>query len=232
MKKKTADWLLSKTLPEQRVMFGNVKIKIKDYETSFLLAKAWVDSVILICDTFIAAYDKVFENRATTEQMNTWFMELLKSDDDKDPIDDAPIFAEIILPAGALKGLYKSFRRKMDFFKSNEAYTRAIGENMMIVADKGTERNINDASPEFKVKTDTNNEVIMSYVRGEFSGAIGQWRLAGTEKWNLGDKSSEPFISFTPEGITLPAKIELQGAYLLKNKQVGKWSPIYTLIIG
>lgn len=232
MKKKTADWLMSKTLPERYLMFDNVQGKIGGYKADFKLADDWIEDVQLICQTFTTAYEGVVENRATGKQMDGWFEDLCESKDENSPADGSPKFLAIVLPAGALKGIYTRFRRKMDFFKSNEAYTRAIGEDLMIVAPEGTERNINDAFPEFKPSADANNEITAGYVRGEFDGAEMQWRVAGTEMWQFADKSSEPFIKFTPDGITFPAKIELRGIYLLKNKRVGKWSPIYLLTIG
>lgn len=232
MNKKTADWLLSKTMPEQNTMFENVKLKIGGYKTTYGLSNDWITSVILICDTFTEAYSGVMENRATAKQMDTWFKELLEAKTENAPAAQPPVFTQIALPAGALEGLYKSFRKKMDFFKSNENYTRADGENLMIVAAEGTERNIEDAFPEFKMTVSADNEIAAAYTRREFGGAETQWRAAGSETWLAGDKSGETVVRWTPTGIELPAKIEVRGIYLLKNKRVGKWSPIYVLTIG
>lgn len=231
MKKKAKDWLLSKTLPEQNTMFGNVEVKIDNYAPDFGLTPAWVTDVKLICQTFQAAYTGVMENRATAKQMDKWFDGLLKVKTHK-TAPDSPIFLQITLPAGAQEGLYQAFRDKMDFFKSNEAYTRAIGEDLMIVAAEGDEVDTTNAMPELSVSVDVNGAVSATYKKGAFGGLELQWREAGAAMWQLADKSSEKTITFTPEGITLPAKIELRGVYLLKNQRVGQWSPNYSLTLG
>jgi hypothetical protein len=86
--------------------------------------------------------------------------------------------------------------------------------------------------PDLKASVDMDDKISVSYRKGDFDGLELQWRKVGQPLWQLADKSTEKTITFTPEGITPPEKIELRGVFLLKNQRVGNWSPIYTLTVG
>lgn len=224
------DWL-KRPLPELDIMFANVKAKIGGYRVAYGLTTDWLDRVQLVCDTFIAAYTGVSQNRATEKDMNNWFDALLNGEPQGSPASAAPTFQTITLPAGAFIGLLDEFREMMRFFKANPAYTEADGENLMIVAPPSTGRNPADAEPALKASVDVNGEVRVEYTKEEFSGLELQWRKVGTDDWLLADKSTEKVIVFKPAGIKSPDKIELRGVYLLKNQRVGNWSPIYVVTI-
>jgi len=234
MPKKTVDWLKGKNLPEQDTMFVNVDAKIDNYKDPYGLTKDWVDEVKLICRTFHAAFTGVMQSRANGKQRDTWFKELLEISQKKADAPPPPVFVQIVLPAGAKGGLYERFREMMDFFKSNDAYTKADGDDLMITAPEGVERDASEAFPELKCAEDANGNISASYTKGEFSGAEVQWREAGQTMWQPGDKSDQTKIVFKPEVSTpnQPVKLELRGIYILKNLRVGKWSPNYILTYG
>lgn len=225
------DWL-KKSLPELNVMFTNVNGKIDDYKTEYELTDDWIARIKLICQTFTTAYAGVVQNRATATDMNKWFELLLKGEPQGSKAAAAPEFQTIALPAGAFIGLIDEFREMIRFFKANAAYTLADGENLMIVPQNEASRNIDEAAPDLKIFGDVNGNVRVEYVKDEFSGLELQWRKVNQAMWQLADKSTETVVIFTPEGITPPEKIELRGVYLLKNRRVGNWSPVYSLTIG
>jgi len=231
---KNRDWLKGKTLPEQDTMFVNVEDKIDNYKTTYGLTNDWVNEVKLICQTFHAAFTGVMQSRANGKQRDTWFKELLESKEKSMPAPAPPVFTAITIPAGAETAIYKVFREKMDFFKSNEAYSKADGDDLMITAPEGEESDLSEAFPELKNSETPDGAVSTTYVKGEFGGLELQWREVGQAMWQSADKSSEKTIVFTPDVSTpnVPVKIELRGVYILKNKRVGKWSPNYTLTIG
>ena len=134
------------------------------------------------------------------------------------------------MAAQALKE--QEFREMMKYFKANAAYIVADGENLMIVAPDEQAPDTEDAVPELKPSVNMDEKVVVSYRKGDFGGLELQWRKVGETMWQLADKSTEKIITFTPEGITPPQKIELRGVFLLKNQRVGIWSPIYTLTVG
>jgi hypothetical protein len=234
MPKKTRDWLKGKTLPEQDLMFTNVESKIDNYKATYNLSGGWVDEVKLICQTFHSAFTGVMQSRANGKQRDTWFSQLLESVEKGMPAPAPPVFTAITIPAGAETAIYKVFREKMDFFKSNEAYSKADGDDLMITAPEGEESDLGEASPELKISENADGAVSTTYVKGEFGGLELQYREVGQAMWQLADKSSEKTIVFTPNVSTpnVPVKIELRGVYILKNQRVGKWSPTYTLTIG
>lgn len=234
MKKKIKDWLLGKTLAEQDTMCVNIDAKIDNYKTPYDLSNDWLASVHLVCQTFHAAYTQVSESRATGKQRDSWFENLREGKPKGSPAPAAPIFGAINLPAGATIGLYEQLRDKMDFFKSNEAYTEADGDDLMITAPKSDNLIVDDESPDLKPSEDASGNVSVSYTKGDFSGLELQWREAGAAMWQPADKSTEKTITFKPNVSTTgaPVKIELRGVYILKNQRVGQWSPTYTLTVG
>jgi len=46
----------------------------------------------------------------------------------------APVFILAIMPTGSFIGIFEEFRKMVDLIKSSPGYTRAIGEDLMIVA--------------------------------------------------------------------------------------------------
>lgn len=234
MKKSVKDWLRGKTLPEQDLMFTNVEAKIEGYKTKYSLTGAWIGDVKLICQTFHAAYTGVMQSRASGKQRDAWFKELLEGGQKGTSAPAPPVFAPIVLPSDAKGAIYEDFRRKMDFFKSNEAYTDADGDDLMITVPKGEDRNVEDDFPELKISESASGDVTASYTKGDFGGLELQWREVGQAMWQLADKSSERTITFKPNVSTpdVPVKIELRGVYLLRNRRVGRWSPTYNLTVG
>jgi hypothetical protein len=225
------DWL-NRPLPELDVMFANVHAKIGEYKTAYGLTDDWIARVKLICDSFRSAYTGVSQNRATEKEMSNWFDALLYGAPKGSPAPTAPVFQTISLPSGAFVGVIDEFREMMRFFKANAAYTEADGANLMIISPLEETGNPADAVPNLKTSVDLSGAVRVEYTKGIFSGLELQWRKAGAADWLLADKSTEKIITFTPEGIAPPEKIELRGVYLLKNQRVGNWSPIYIITVG
>ena len=156
---KNRDWLKGKTLPEQDTMFVNVEAKIDNYKTAYGLGAAWIDEVKLICGTFHAAFTGVMQSRASGKKRDTWFKELLETSQKKADAPTPPVFGQIALPDGAKGGLYERFREMMEFFKSNDAYSKADGDDLMITAPEGVERDASEAFPEFKFSEDASGNV-------------------------------------------------------------------------
>lgn len=231
---RTKDWLKGKSLAEQDTMFLNVEAKIDNYKVPYNLSEAWVTSVRTLCRTFHEAYTGVMQSRATGRQRDEWFDELLNGRDKGQAAPAPPVFTQISIPDDAKTALYLTFRDKMDFFKANEAYTEADGDDLMITAPKSDAGNVSEAAPELRISLNADGEVSVSYTKGPFSGLELQWRPAGETEWRLADKSSEKTIVFRPQSPTpnAPFKIELRAVYLLKNQRTGQWSPVYTTTIG
>lgn len=225
------DWL-TRPLPELFVMFNNVEAKIESYKVRYELTDEWITRIKLICQTFIQAYAGIMNARATMKDSNTWLESLLYGMPRGTAATAAPIFQATTIPPDAFIGILDEFREMIGFFKANSAYTLADGENLMVVLPNSEEIDTENAAPVLKISVDADGKVTVKYKRGDFSGLELQWRKAGDADWQFVDKSTEINITFTPAGITPPQNIELRAIYLLKNKRVGQWSPVYTLTLG
>jgi hypothetical protein len=85
-----------------------------------------------------------------------------------------------------------------------------------------------------KSASNSDGEVSVDYMKSDFDALELQWREAGQAMWRMAEKGSEKTIAFKPEVSTpgAPVKIELRAVYLVKNKRVGQWSPVYALTVG
>lgn len=225
------DWL-RKPLPELNVMFGNIDSKITGYKVRYGLTDDWVLQLRTLCKNFQAGYAGIMSARATMKDSNEWFEILLYGEPMGAPIPPPPAFQSIILSVGATIGLMDEFREMIGFFKANAAYTEADGENLMIVSTDEEEDDLENAQPVLKASVDAGGEVRVEYTRGDADGLELQWRKTGEQNWQFADKSTERIITFEPDEITAPQTIELRGIYLVKNKRIGQWSPVYSLTIS
>lgn len=234
MSSKKVDWLTGKTLAEQNAMFGNIFNKIDGYEETYGLLAAWKEEVKTWCLLYTTIYSAVMQNRATESQMNQWFKNILEGKFSDTPVSNPPVFRQITVPEGAKTGLYVRFRKLIGQFKSNDAYTHADGEDLMIVAPQEGERDYRDVFPELKNSLDLNGNIISRYTRGEFGGVEEQYREFGESVWQHADKTSENVVVFKPSLSTpnSPVRVELRAVFIIKNKRVGKWSPIYSVTVG
>jgi hypothetical protein len=85
-----------------------------------------------------------------------------------------------------------------------------------------------------KLSADLGGAVSVEWRKSGFDALELQYRKAGTEMWQLADKSTEKIIEFAPPITTpgAPEKFEFRAVYILKNQRTGQWSPIYTVTVG
>lgn len=228
------DWLTGKTLAEQNAMFHNIYAKIDGYKSKYLLSDEWIAEVKLWCESFMSVYSAVMQNRATEKQMNQWFKEMLEGSFSNISVSAPPVFQQITIPANAKVGLYERFRKLIRQLKLNDQYTHGDGEDLMIVAPPESARDFDEVFPELKNSLDSEGNIVSRYTRGKFGGIEEQYREYGETVWRQADKTSEKEVVFKPVVSTpnTPVRIELRAAYIVKNKRVGKWSPIYSITFG
>jgi isopentenyldiphosphate isomerase len=233
MKKQTRHWL-ERPLPILALMFANVLAKIDNYKEPYGLTTEWIARVKLICETFLEAYEKMVQNRATNKQLSDWFDELWTSKTKGEPVPAAPVFQAVDLPVGAFGGLKESFREEIQFFKALKPYKRADGEDLMIVSEEGDEVDFSALVADLDVSVDVDMNVVIDYKIGDTDGLEAQYREAGQTMWQLGDKSNMTPVKFKPVTSTpdQPVKLEVRGVHIVKNKRVGQWSPTHNLTYG
>lgn len=236
MKKKKQQSWFEKTRPKQLIQFTNIKAKIENYADVLPLAAAKVTRLLLICDTFIAVYNYVEQSRATTESLTDW-QDLIfkaKGGTQGEPAPNPPAFQTLALPAGAFTGIFEEFQELVADIKRCDNYTRGIGEDLMIVAATGEEKEEAGLVPDLKLKTSAG-----SYA-ADISGSMQGVKILKVEYLKKGANIPQTFfldklpavINIFPSQSGEPESGQIRAIFFENNKETGKWSPNYTLTVG
>lgn len=220
---------------EERLMFGNIELKIDGYAVKYPVLTAELRAKIhAMCQTFIEAYDKIEYNRATGRQATTWFNNLVASKQDNTPAPEAPVFLPINLPDNAFIGIEKFCREFRTLLKSQFNYDAADGLDLMLEREASDGLNLTEAMPELKLSVSADGVVAVEWKKTGFDALELQYRKQGATMWQQADKSTEKVIEFEPPLTTpgVPEKFEFRAVLLIKNERVGNWSPTYTLTVG
>ena len=118
--------------------------------------------------------------------------------------------------------------------KEQDEYTEADGLDLLIAKAAGAEQVVDNAVPDLKISDQADGSLDFDWKKAGFDMLELQWRKAGEEMWQAADKSTEKVINFTPPDLEpgKPEKFEFRAIYLIKNKRVGQWSPVYTRTVG
>jgi hypothetical protein len=232
----TKSWI-PRTMPDQLVMFQNVGAKIELYQTVLPITTAQQDRIVLICDTFIGAYNFATQAKAAMEAITNWRDNVFYGSPAGTLVPTAPGVISPVLPATAFIGIFDEFRKLVDLIKSSPGYTRAIGEDLMIVAPasngNGGSNSIDNLMPALKVAAGGSYKVSISgslkgmdAMRVEYRPKNGEWALAG-------------FFTNMPNQFTVmpqtPGEPELgyvRGVFIKKSVPVGLPSADYPVTVS
>jgi len=224
------------SMPAQLVMFQNVRAKSDIYQTVLRLTVAQVERLNLICDIFINAYNFAAQAKSAMEAVTNWRDSIFTGSPATTPAPAPPTFVTATMPVGSFIGIFEEFRKMVDLVKSSPGYTRAIGEDLMIVApqipDGGT-NGLDLLKPELKVATGSSYNVRiagslkgMDAMRVEYRAKNGEWTLAG-------------FFTNMPNQFTVspqtPGEPEIgyvRGTYIRKSQPVGLPSTEYPVTVS
>ena len=159
------------------------------YQTVLPLTTTQVERLNLICDIFINAYNFAAQAKSAMEAVTNWRDSIFTGSPATTPAPAPPTFVTATMPVGSFIGIFEEFRKMVDLVKSSPGYTRAIGEDLMIVApqipDGGT-NGLDLLKPELKVATGSSYNVRiagslkgMDAMRVEYRARNGEWQLAG-----------------------------------------------------
>lgn len=230
----STDWY-PRTLEGERAFYENLDAKIDGYAAKYSFLDAGrLAAVHLMCQTFIECYDKMAQNRATARQMTGWFDNIVRSKQDNEPVSPAPVFQTWTIPAGATVGIEKQCRRFAGLFKEQDEYDEADGLDLMIARAAGEAPALENAVPDLKISDQPDGSLDFEWQKSGFDMLELQWRKVGETLWQAADKSTEKIINFMPPDLEpgKPEKFEFRAIYLIKNKRVGQWSPVYTQTVG
>jgi hypothetical protein len=138
-----------------------------------------------------------------------------------------PAFASLVLPAGAFKGFVTDFRKDIGLLKKQNGYTRAIGEDLMIVAADAEQLHPEDMIPAFAY-------AVRQGYRVNVTGSMQGMRAANFYYRRKGQTESA-FVSYltrTPGEVHIPPAQagvpeigEIKAIFSENNQEVGQFSP-------
>ena len=225
------DWF-PRTMPAQLIMFQNIRAKSDIYQTVLPLTLPQVDRLNLICDIFINAYNYTSQSKAAMGALTNWRDNVFTGSPAGSVAPVPPTFGTPTMPARSFIGIFAEFRRMVDLIKSSPGYTRAIGQDLMIVAPVGSGADTNgigdSIAPELKVSTSSGYNVKISgslkgmdAMRVEYRAKNGEWILAGFFT-NMPNQ-----FTVTPQTPGAPELGYVRGVFIKKSVPFGNPSPEY-----
>jgi hypothetical protein len=228
------DWYPTDRATE-RLMYGNVDAKLDGYAVKYpFLTADYRAQVHAMCRTFVEAYDKIEYNRATARQATQWFENLMNGSPQGEAAPAPPAFQPIVLPAGALIGIEKSFRAFAGLFKKQLNYDKADGLDLMIERGQAKRTAAGETAPELKYTVSADGVVTIEWKKTGYDALEVQYRKLGAEMWQAADKSTEKIIEVAPPLAApgVPEKFEFRAVALVKNRRTGSWSSPQILTVG
>lgn len=227
------DWYPSDAATE-RLLYGNIDAKIDGFAVKYpFLTVPYLAAIHVLCQSFIEAYDKVEQNRATAKQMTAWFTDAVRSQETNEPVAKAPVFQPILIPAGALRGFEQQCRAFARLLKNQPNYDVADGLDLMVERGEHDAPDLDNYQPEMTVTAHA-ELVVVIWLKSFVDALELQYRAAGTAMWQPADKSTEKRIEFAPplDVPGVPQKFEFRAIGIVKNKRIGQWSEIFVLTVG
>jgi len=219
------DWYPSRR-DEQRAMYANVLAKIESYKTTIPdLGNERIARIKLMCETYIVVYDWLAQTEARLGA-GYEFQKDLEKGTAGETVNAPPDFEPLALPAGAFKGFVNEFRKDMGLLKRQNGYTRAIGEDLMIVREKGEAISAAERQPAFKYEM---RQGFRLYVTGSMQGirAVNfYYRRKGASEWTfVGYLTRTPGeVHIPPAQAGTPEAGEIKAIFYEDNQEVGLFS--------
>lgn len=221
----SGEWYPSRR-DKQRAMYANVLAKIENYQDAIAdLTDARVARIILMCRVYITVYDWLEQSEAALKG-GYEFQKDLEKGDINEAVSALPPFPALALPAEAFKGFVKEFRDEMGLLKKQKGYTRAIGEDLMIVAAAKEAQRPEDAKPAFEYAA---RQGFKLWVTGKMQGMGAvkfYYRRKGGSEWVfvafLNKLPGE--IQIPPAQAGVPEIGEIRAIYFDNNAEVGQFS--------
>jgi hypothetical protein len=215
---------------KRKTIFTNVKAKIPLYATTLEIDSVTEDRVLLICDTFIALDDYVEGCKATTESLIEW-RDLVY--EDETILGDAPpppSYAAFVALPGMFCGILDEFRKYVEQWKKRDGYTKAIGEDLMIIGDEAPPVP-ESISPEITVEARPN---YVLRITGKMKGLKAvqiEWQAKGSASFGMiGMFTLLPgTVTVTPVVPGDPISGRIRAIFMDKNEPFGDYSPEYSV---
>lgn len=222
------------SLGDQAAMFANIKAKISGYTAVLPITAAQETRILLICNTFSAAYEYVEQIRASTSSLVEWRDIIFNGSPTGDPAPATPAFATPSLPVGAFIGILTEFRDLRELIVASPGYTESIGEDLMIIGEEQGKAIGETVAPALTVSTATGYQVnISGSMQGNDAMRI-EYQRQGQASWNIAAFVTKMPASFTisPAEAGLPENGRIRAIFIVKNQDFGNYSPEYPVTIS
>lgn len=220
-----SDWYPT-TRPKQRAMYWNVLRKIDNHKEAIAdLSDARVARIKVICQMYVALYDWLEQSEAALKGGYEYQKDMERGELSEAP-SPVPVFPALVLPAGAFKGFVQEFREEMGLLKRQPGYTRAIGEDLMIVAAAKEAQRPEDKQPALEYAA---RQGFKLWVTGRMKGMGAvkfYYRRKGATDWFfvafLNKLPGE--IQIPPAQAGVPEIGEIKAIYFDDNQEIGQFS--------
>jgi len=221
-----SDWY-PRRRDQQRGMYANVLAKIENYKNVIDgLDDARIARLKLMCNMYVAVYDWLGQSEATLGGGYEFQKDMEKGTTGETPTPP-PAFAALVLPAGAFKGFVTEFRKDIGLLKKQNGYTRAIGEDLMIVAAEPDQISPAERVPAFAF-------TVRQGYRVSVTGSMQGMRAANFYYRRKG-QAEYAFVSYLtrapgevhipPAQAGVPEIGEIKAIFSENNQEVGQFSP-------
>ena len=232
MQKKT-DWLPTR-LADLLVMFTNIVAKISIYQPVLPLTIAQSIAITAIAQQFIDCYNYVEQAKTTNQSLVEWRNIIFNGDPKGDAAQDPPTPGTPPDVTTWTIGIIDQFRDWVELIKASPGYTRAIGEDLMIVSVKGDELVEADVTPSLKVTASPGYEVdIAGSLQGMDALKVEYSRKGGTGFVLVGFLTKLPgSVLIAPHTPGEPETGNIRGHFIKKNVPFGNSSPEYPVTLS
>lgn len=226
-------WLPAR-LADLAAMFSNIKAKITGYTPVLPLTPAQEAKIILICNTFLAAYEYAEQVRASAEATVEWRNDILRGEPVGAAAADPPTFPTAAMPVGAFIGILVAFRELRELIVALPGYTPSIGEDLMIVAPDTPSAPEEEVTPVLKVTTASGYKIKIAGSMQQMDGLRVEYQRNGSPSWSIAafmTKLPGEFI-VTPQTPGEPENGRVRAIFLQKNVAYGEYSPEYPVTVA
>jgi|CXWL01.1.fsa_nt_gi hypothetical protein len=221
-------------LGNQAAMFSNIKGKIGGYTSVLPITAAQTTQIVLICNTFLTAYEYVEQIRASTSSLIEWRDLIFTGQPTGDPAPATPAYPSVSMPAGAFIGIITEFRELRELIVASPGYTEAIGEDLMIVGEEQGHAPEGSVAPSLNVTTATGYIVNVAGSMQGYDAMRIEYQRAGSTAWNIAAFATKMPANFTISPATpgQPENGRIRAIFIQKNADFGSYSPEYPVTIS
>lgn len=228
-----SDWM-SPTFAGKAEMFTNVDAKIDGHAVELGLSPAEVTLIKLLCAVYLNVYNYSLQFLATSHSVTEWRDDIFYGDKNK-PAPPPPEVVAYVEVVGGTKGVIQSFRDIRDIMINRPGYTKAIGEDLMIVKVDQVKTPEQDVIPTITVHGAMSGYMFAIVVAGRHAADVwevqvrqngGAWKTVGSYTGKSAD------VTVTPTTPGQPEVVEVRVQLRKSNANYGQPSLIATVTVS